>query len=104
MPTYSNLKKVVYLSQAQYAALENPDPDAIYLTPDNFQCGVYVPLVDDAGNLSWSNNKGLPNPPTVNIMGLQGKPGEKGEGEFKAKRANRAKKAKTEAEWLNGIR
>lgn len=29
----------------------------------------YIPSVDEAGNISWSNTAGLPNPPTQNIMG-----------------------------------
>ena len=29
----------------------------------------YTPYVDGVGNLSWTNNGGLPNPPTVNISG-----------------------------------
>ena len=48
----------------------------------------FTPSVDSKGNLSWSNNKGLANPTTVNIkggkgdkgdQGIQGKQGEKGE-------------------------
>lgn len=33
---------------------------------------VFTPFVDEACNLSWSNNGGLPNPPTVNIKGDNG--------------------------------
>ena len=46
---------------------------------------VYIPAVDSAGNLSWDNEGGLPNPTTVNIkgpqgeQGLQGIPGRNGE-------------------------
>lgn len=29
----------------------------------------YTPYVDGVGNLSWTNNGGLPNPPTVNVTG-----------------------------------
>lgn len=32
----------------------------------------YTPSVDSEGNLSWTNNGGLPNPPTVNITGPEG--------------------------------
>lgn len=32
----------------------------------------FTPSVDSAGNLSWSNNQGLANPPTVNIKGPKG--------------------------------
>jgi hypothetical protein len=34
--------------------------------------------VDANGNLSWTNNKGLSNPPTVNIKGPKGDSGEGG--------------------------
>lgn len=40
---------------------------------------VFVPHVDADGNLSWTNNGGLDNPETVNIMGPQGPQGEKGD-------------------------
>lgn len=33
----------------------------------------FTPYVDANGNLSWSNDKGLPNPRTVNIKGADGK-------------------------------
>ena len=39
---------------------------------------VFVPAVDDEGNLSWSNKKGLPNPDVVNIKGQQGERGADG--------------------------
>lgn len=39
----------------------------------------FTPHVDAAGNLSWSNNKGLSNPDTVNIMGPRGEQGQTGE-------------------------
>ena len=40
----------------------------------------FTPSVDSAGNLSWTNNKGLTNPPTVNIKGPKGDKGDTGEG------------------------
>lgn len=40
---------------------------------------VFIPHVDADGNLSWTNDGGLDNPDTVNIMGPQGPQGEKGE-------------------------
>ena len=33
---------------------------------------IFTPKVDEQGNLSWSNNGGLPNPDTVNIRGERG--------------------------------
>lgn len=38
----------------------------------------FTPAVDSAGNLSWTNDKGLENPATVNIKGAKGDPGEAG--------------------------
>lgn len=40
----------------------------------------FTPSVDSAGNLSWTNNKGLTNPPTVNIRGPKGDKGDSGGG------------------------
>lgn len=39
----------------------------------------FTPSVDVSGNLSWSNDGGLPNPSPVNIKGEKGDPGEKGD-------------------------
>lgn len=39
---------------------------------------VFTPSVDAAGNISWSNNGGLPNPATRNIRGPQGEQGPQG--------------------------
>ena len=38
----------------------------------------FTPAVDDAGNLSWSNDKGLANPASVNIKGAKGDKGDTG--------------------------
>ena len=38
----------------------------------------FTPYVDADGNLSWTNDKGLPNPATVNIKGANGKDGSNG--------------------------
>ena len=49
----------------------------------------FTPAVDDAGNLSWSNDKDLANPNTVNIKGAKGDKGDKGEkGDIGAKGAD----------------
>ena len=40
----------------------------------------FTPSVDSAGNLSWTNNGGLSNPPTVNIKGPKGDKGDSGSG------------------------
>lgn len=38
----------------------------------------FIPSVDASGNISWTNDKGLPNPTTRNIMGPQGPAGATG--------------------------
>jgi hypothetical protein len=43
---------------------------------DGADGATFTPSVDSAGNLSWTNNKGLTNPPTVNIKGPKGDAGE----------------------------
>lgn len=35
----------------------------------------FIPAVDEEGNLSWSNDQNLENPPTVNLKGPKGDPG-----------------------------
>lgn len=39
----------------------------------------FTPSVDDSGNISWSNDAGLPNPETRNIRGPKGDKGDKGD-------------------------
>jgi hypothetical protein len=39
----------------------------------------FIPSVSASGNISWSNNCGLENPATVNIMGPKGDKGDKGD-------------------------
>ncbi|MBP3918289.1 MAG: hypothetical protein J6I50_03870 [Clostridia bacterium] len=36
----------------------------------------YTPFVSDIGELSWTNNKGLPNPAPINVKGEKGTPGD----------------------------
>ena len=47
---------------------------------DNGENGAtFSPRIDGNGNLSWVNDKGLPNPETVNVRGDKGEKGDKGE-------------------------
>lgn len=43
-----------------------------------FDGATYTPTVSADGDLSWTNDKGKPNPPTVNIKGPEGQPGQTG--------------------------
>ena len=36
---------------------------------------IFTPSIDNEGNVSWSNDRGLPNPETVNVRGPQGRAG-----------------------------
>ena len=47
---------------------------------DGDKGATFTPSVDSAGNLSWTNDKGLPNPATVNIKGPKGDSGSGGGG------------------------
>lgn len=49
------------------------------LSSDGTKGVTFIPAVDTAGNLSWSNDGGLENPETVNIKGAQGATGPKGD-------------------------
>ena len=55
----------------------------------------FTPSVDSEGNLSWSNNKGLTNPTTVNIKGVQGERGEKGEQGIQGEKGDKGDKGDT---------
>lgn len=45
----------------------------------NLDGATFTPQINENGDLSWSNNKGLVNPQTINIRGPEGKEGKKGE-------------------------
>ena len=45
----------------------------------DFNGATFTPSVDDEGNLSWENDKGLENPEVKNIRGKEGLPGKDGE-------------------------
>lgn len=44
-----------------------------------FDGATFIPNVDAEGNISWTNDKGLPNPSTQNIKGEKGDQGKQGE-------------------------
>lgn len=49
------------------------------IVTDGEDGATFTPSVDDSGNLSWTNDKSLPNPDPVNIKGPKGDTGEQGE-------------------------
>ena len=53
--------------------IENLESNLINLRDNGtFDGATFTPSVDEASNLSWTNNKGKPNPATKNIRGLPG--------------------------------
>lgn len=48
--------------------------DKVFIKGD--QGAVFIPAVDEQGNISWTNDGGLPNPTTRNIMGPEGEKGD----------------------------
>lgn len=52
----------------------------------------FVPSIDEEGNLSWSNDKNLENPETINIKGEQGEKGDKGDKGDKGEQGERGEK------------
>ena len=77
-------------------------------TIDGEDGATFTPSVDSKGNLSWSNNKGLTNPTTVNIKGgkgdkgEQGIQGEKGEPGEKGEKGDKGNDGLTTAISVNG--
>lgn len=49
------------------------------LADGEYNGATFTPAVSAAGVISWTNNKGLANPASVNITGPQGEPGAKGD-------------------------
>lgn len=48
------------------------------IVTDGEDGATFTPSVDDSGNLSWTNDKSLPNPEPVNIKGPKGDAGDQG--------------------------
>ena len=63
------------LADGEYAQSIYPLPPVTKGDPGPY----FTPAVDAEGNLSWTNNGDLDNPPTVNIKGPQGDKGDTGE-------------------------
>lgn len=62
----------------------------------------FVPSIDEEGNLSWSNDKNLENPETINIKGEQGEKGEKGDKGDKGEQGERGEKGEQGEQGLQG--
>ena len=71
-----------------YVGEQEPTDDSLIWINPNGQPGggsagengaTFIPSLDAEGNLSWTNDKGLDNPETVNIMGPAGPAGKDGE-------------------------
>ena len=62
----------------------------------------YTPFVDEYGNLSWTNDAGLPNPEPVNILGPKGETGAVGPQGPKGETGATGPKGETGATGLQG--
>lgn len=65
-------------AKATYMSDGRTVEDAINSIGTGEDGATFTPSVDTAGNLSWTNNKGLSNPATVNIKGPKGEQGIQG--------------------------
>ena len=66
------------LTAAQLIAMEDGIIEAEQLVSQGENGATFTPSVDANGNLSWTNDKGLANPATVNIKGEKGDDGDPG--------------------------
>jgi len=62
----------------------------------------FIPSIDEDGNLSWSNDKNLENPDTINIKGEQGEKGEKGDKGDKGERGEKGEQGEPGAPGEKG--
>ena len=74
------MSNFIYCEQDRFDMCENPDSFEMFdENSDSFQMWqglvgpVYTPFVDESGYISWTNNGGLPNPPTRLIAGEPGR-------------------------------
>lgn len=73
----TNNFKAILKSESTTADVDSKG--AVYIRGEDGEDGaIFYPSVSPEANLSWTNNKGLENPPTVNIRGPQGFQGDTG--------------------------
>ena len=63
----------------------------------------FIPSVENDGTLSWSNDKGLPNPNPINIQGPQGIQGPKGDKGDKGEKGVQGEKGDKGDQGIQGI-
>ena len=77
------IQQTIHTTDGQVWFRSNRQPFQRLIPPVSGASGengaTFTPSLSAAGDLSWTNDKGLDNPPTINIMGPQGIQGEKGE-------------------------
>ena len=85
LPVWAQLEALLGdLSQLETATKESlvaaiNELAAIKIEAGTENGATFVPAVSETGELSWSNDRGLPNPAPVNLMGPQGPKGDQGE-------------------------
>lgn len=80
MAEYANLTTIEIDISPNYNPKSTIGIPSIIKGPEGDPGVTYTPSVDEQGNLSWTNDRGLPNPPTVNIKGPKGDNGKDGDG------------------------
>lgn len=106
IPARTNAQAISIMAQYILDFIENGGASGGGSGRDGKDGATYIPFVNEDGVLSWSNDQGLENPPTVNIKGPKGDKGdqgEKGEGYDIADWAKEPEKPKYTAQEVGAI-
>ena len=77
-PVWAQIKQIAYDAKQQVLSLRNEADSGEFDGKPGDNGATFTPIVSENGDLSWSNNGGLPNPNTVNIRGPDGPKGDTG--------------------------
>lgn len=77
-PVWAQIKQIAYDAKQQVLSLRNEADSGEFDGKPGDNGATFTPVVSENGDLSWSNNGGLPNPNTVNIRGPDGPKGDTG--------------------------
>lgn len=77
-PVWAQIKQIAYDAKQQVLSLRDEADSGEFDGKPGDNGATFTPIVSENGDLSWSNNGGLPNPNTVNIRGPDGPKGDTG--------------------------
>lgn len=77
-PVWAQIKQIAYDAKQQVLSLRNEADSGEFDGKPGDNGATFTPIVSENGDLSWSNDGGLPNPNTVNIRGPDGPKGDTG--------------------------